>query len=83
MVAFYAFFAPFLGGRLWEYVLVGTYSPVVRKFSYNTIYDLFVSVSVYLIAIIVYFSYDNMVIVQVLGASNLNCIFFQLFFSLD
>ncbi|XP_031375910.1 probable protein S-acyltransferase 19, partial [Punica granatum] len=27
-VAFYAFFAPFLGGRIWEYVLVGTYSPV-------------------------------------------------------
>ncbi|KAH6796030.1 hypothetical protein C2S51_037016 [Perilla frutescens var. frutescens] len=28
VVAFYAFFAPFLGGRIWEYVLVGVYSPV-------------------------------------------------------
>ncbi|XP_047316591.1 probable protein S-acyltransferase 19 [Impatiens glandulifera] len=28
VVAFYAFFAPFLGGQIWEYVLVGTYSPV-------------------------------------------------------
>lgn len=28
VVAFYAFFAPFLGGRTWEYILVGTYSPV-------------------------------------------------------
>ncbi|CAH9137705.1 unnamed protein product [Cuscuta epithymum] len=28
VVAFYAFFSPFLGGHIWEYVLVGTYSPV-------------------------------------------------------
>ncbi|KAA3458467.1 putative protein S-acyltransferase 19 [Gossypium australe] len=28
VVAFYAFFAPFVGGRIWEYVLVGTYSLV-------------------------------------------------------
>ncbi|KAM1016279.1 hypothetical protein ACFX2A_046979 [Malus domestica] len=28
VVAFYAFFAPFLGGRIWEYVLIGGYSPV-------------------------------------------------------
>ncbi|KAK4769305.1 hypothetical protein SAY86_027455 [Trapa natans] len=28
VVAFYAFFAPFLGGHIWEYVLIGTYSPV-------------------------------------------------------
>ncbi|KAI4324577.1 hypothetical protein MLD38_030052 [Melastoma candidum] len=28
VVAFYAFFAPFLGRRIWEYVLVCTYTPV-------------------------------------------------------
>ncbi|KAK2976509.1 hypothetical protein RJ640_027593 [Escallonia rubra] len=28
VVAFYSFFAPFLGGRIWEYALVVTYSPV-------------------------------------------------------
>ncbi|CAK9135560.1 unnamed protein product [Ilex paraguariensis] len=28
VVAFYAFFAPFIGGRIWEYALVATYSPV-------------------------------------------------------
>ncbi|KAG7573962.1 hypothetical protein ISN44_As09g021880 [Arabidopsis suecica] len=28
VVAFYAFFAPFVGGRIWEYVLIGVYSPV-------------------------------------------------------
>lgn len=28
VVAFYAFFAPFLGGRVWEYSLIGTYSAV-------------------------------------------------------
>ncbi|KAL9691254.1 hypothetical protein QQ045_011674 [Rhodiola kirilowii] len=28
VIAFYAFFAPFLGGRIWEYALLGTYSPV-------------------------------------------------------
>ncbi|KAL6287058.1 hypothetical protein ACE6H2_011448 [Prunus campanulata] len=28
VVAFYAFFAPFLGGHIWEYVLIGSYSPV-------------------------------------------------------
>nr|GLL18021.1 probable protein S-acyltransferase 19 [Ipomoea trifida] len=28
VVAFYAFFSPFLGGHVWEYVLVGVYSPV-------------------------------------------------------
>ncbi|KAB2020773.1 hypothetical protein ES319_D07G091700v1 [Gossypium barbadense] len=28
VVAFYAFFAPFVGGLIWEYVLVGTYSLV-------------------------------------------------------
>ncbi|KAL5581608.1 hypothetical protein UlMin_014050 [Ulmus minor] len=28
VVAFYAFFAPFVGGRIWEYILVGIYSPV-------------------------------------------------------
>ncbi|XP_022771796.1 probable protein S-acyltransferase 19 isoform X7 [Durio zibethinus] len=28
VVAFYAFFAPFLGGRIWEYALVATYSLV-------------------------------------------------------
>ncbi|KAL2906864.1 putative protein S-acyltransferase 19 [Bienertia sinuspersici] len=27
-VEFYAFLAPFLGGRIWEYALVATYSPV-------------------------------------------------------
>ncbi|KDP30428.1 hypothetical protein JCGZ_16667 [Jatropha curcas] len=29
VIAFYAFFAPFLGGHIWEYTLIGTYSPVV------------------------------------------------------
>ncbi|KAK4278729.1 hypothetical protein QN277_016535 [Acacia crassicarpa] len=28
VVAFYAFFAPFVGGRLWEYIFIGVYSPV-------------------------------------------------------
>ncbi|CAH8351318.1 unnamed protein product [Eruca vesicaria subsp. sativa] len=28
VVAYYAFFAPFAGGRVWEYVLIGVYSPV-------------------------------------------------------
>ncbi|KFK39510.1 hypothetical protein AALP_AA3G253400 [Arabis alpina] len=28
VVAYYAFFAPFVGGRIWEYVLIGVYSPV-------------------------------------------------------
>ncbi|KAK9284812.1 hypothetical protein L1049_023989 [Liquidambar formosana] len=28
VVAFYAFFAPFLGGRFWEYALIAAYSPV-------------------------------------------------------
>ncbi|XP_051114996.1 probable protein S-acyltransferase 19 [Andrographis paniculata] len=28
VVAFYAFFAPFLGGKIWEYALIGVYSPV-------------------------------------------------------
>lgn len=28
VVAFYAFLAPFLGGRIWEYALIATYSPV-------------------------------------------------------
>ncbi|XP_019194495.1 PREDICTED: probable protein S-acyltransferase 19 isoform X2 [Ipomoea nil] len=28
VVAFYTFFAPFLGGRIWEYALLGAYSPV-------------------------------------------------------
>ncbi|KAK6919787.1 Palmitoyltransferase, DHHC domain [Dillenia turbinata] len=28
VVAFYAFFAPFLGGRSWEFALIGVYSPV-------------------------------------------------------
>ncbi|GAB4847805.1 hypothetical protein Ancab_026868 [Ancistrocladus abbreviatus] len=28
VVAFYAFLAPFLGGRIWEYVLIAAYSPV-------------------------------------------------------
>jgi len=28
-VAYYAFFAPFVGGRIWEYILLGVYSPVV------------------------------------------------------
>lgn len=28
VVAFYAFFAPFLGGQAWEYALIATYSPV-------------------------------------------------------
>ncbi|GAY32504.1 hypothetical protein CUMW_002700 [Citrus unshiu] len=28
VVAFYAFFAPFLGGHIWEYALFATYSPV-------------------------------------------------------
>ncbi|KAG7547520.1 Palmitoyltransferase DHHC domain [Arabidopsis suecica] len=27
-VAYYAFFAPFVGGRIWEYILLGVYSPV-------------------------------------------------------
>ncbi|CAI0374459.1 unnamed protein product [Linum tenue] len=29
VIAFYAFFAPFLGGHFWEYTLIGIYSPVV------------------------------------------------------
>ncbi|CAN1755044.1 Probable protein S-acyltransferase 19 [Linum perenne] len=29
VIAFYAFFAPFLGGHIWEYTLIGVYSPVV------------------------------------------------------
>ncbi|KAJ6967450.1 hypothetical protein NC653_035609 [Populus alba x Populus x berolinensis] len=29
VIAFYAFLAPFLGGKIWEYVLIGTYTPVV------------------------------------------------------
>ncbi|KAG2317416.1 hypothetical protein Bca52824_020538 [Brassica carinata] len=28
VVAYYAFLAPFAGGRVWEYVLIGVYSPV-------------------------------------------------------
>ncbi|KAJ6967665.1 hypothetical protein NC653_035785 [Populus alba x Populus x berolinensis] len=28
VIAFYAFLAPFLGGKIWEYVLIGTYTPV-------------------------------------------------------
>ncbi|GAV58568.1 zf-DHHC domain-containing protein [Cephalotus follicularis] len=28
VIAFYAFFAPFLGGRIWEFALFATYSPV-------------------------------------------------------
>ncbi|KAL6576429.1 putative protein S-acyltransferase 19 [Orobanche hederae] len=28
VVAFYAFFAPFLGGRIWESVWMGIYSPL-------------------------------------------------------
>nr|GLL23114.1 probable protein S-acyltransferase 19 isoform X1 [Ipomoea trifida] len=28
VVAFYTFFAPFLGGQIWEYALIGAYSPV-------------------------------------------------------
>ncbi|XP_021907301.1 probable protein S-acyltransferase 19, partial [Carica papaya] len=28
VVAFYAFFAPFVGGRIWEYALISAYSPV-------------------------------------------------------
>lgn len=28
VVAFYAFLAPFLGGRIWEYILIALYSPV-------------------------------------------------------
>ncbi|CAF2153591.1 BnaA01g24840D [Brassica napus] len=28
VVAYFAFFAPFAGGRFWEYVLIGVYSPV-------------------------------------------------------
>ncbi|XP_057544511.1 probable protein S-acyltransferase 19 isoform X2 [Amaranthus tricolor] len=28
VVEFYAFLAPFLGGRIWEYALIATYSPV-------------------------------------------------------
>ncbi|CAH2053046.1 unnamed protein product [Thlaspi arvense] len=28
VVAYYTFFAPFVGGRIWEYVLIGVYSPV-------------------------------------------------------
>ncbi|XVF32030.1 hypothetical protein REPUB_Repub17cG0046400 [Reevesia pubescens] len=31
VVAFYAFFAPFLGGRIWEYALVATYSLVFKN----------------------------------------------------
>ncbi|KFK33563.1 hypothetical protein AALP_AA5G029800 [Arabis alpina] len=27
-VAYYAFFAPFVRGRIWEYILIGVYSPV-------------------------------------------------------
>ncbi|KAJ9185103.1 hypothetical protein P3X46_004770 [Hevea brasiliensis] len=29
VIAFYAFIAPFLGGHIWEYALIATYSPVV------------------------------------------------------
>ncbi|KAJ8759858.1 hypothetical protein K2173_009959 [Erythroxylum novogranatense] len=29
VIAFYAFFAPFLGGHIWEYALIATYTPVV------------------------------------------------------
>ena len=32
MIAFYAFFAPFIGGKIWEFVLIGTYTPVVCEF---------------------------------------------------
>ncbi|AES89496.2 putative protein S-acyltransferase [Medicago truncatula] len=28
VIAFYAFLAPFLGGRIWEYTFIGVYSPV-------------------------------------------------------
>ncbi|KAE9593433.1 putative protein S-acyltransferase [Lupinus albus] len=28
VIAFYAFLAPFLGGPIWEYILIGVYSPV-------------------------------------------------------
>lgn len=28
VIAFYAFFAPFLGGHIWEYILLAAYSPV-------------------------------------------------------
>uniref|UniRef100_A0A6N2K5E4 S-acyltransferase n=1 Tax=Salix viminalis TaxID=40686 RepID=A0A6N2K5E4_SALVM len=28
VIAFYAFFAPFIGGKIWEFVLIGTYTPV-------------------------------------------------------
>lgn len=32
VVAFYAFFAPFLGGHIWEYALFAAYTPVVCEF---------------------------------------------------
>ena len=32
VIAFYAFFAPFIGGKIWEFVLIGTYTPVVSEF---------------------------------------------------
>ncbi|XP_052733618.1 probable protein S-acyltransferase 19 isoform X2 [Vigna angularis] len=28
VIAFYAFLAPFIGGRIWEYIFIGVYSPV-------------------------------------------------------
>lgn len=34
-VAYYAFFAPFVRGRIWEYILIGVYSPVVCTFFLN------------------------------------------------
>ncbi|KAK6918019.1 Palmitoyltransferase, DHHC domain, partial [Dillenia turbinata] len=33
VVAFYAFFAPFLGGRSWEFASIGAYSPVILALS--------------------------------------------------
>lgn len=33
-VAYYAFFAPFVGGRIWEFILLGLYSPVVCSLLY-------------------------------------------------
>lgn len=38
VVAFYAFFAPFLGGHAWEYAMIAVYSPVVCQFSRISFY---------------------------------------------
>lgn len=41
-VAYYAFFAPFVGGRIWEFILLGLYSPVVCPFLWSHTYPCWV-----------------------------------------